>query len=276
MNVIVKWLGALGFLLILIMSLIIICSFAFWGAQSAKNIEGLTTAFAGAFFAYILVKIGELFTRMSLREKLNVDTIIEIEYALNDHLNRFATNRNVLKTMRGAVNDRSPAVSMMYFKTIPYDKSQLKNLKNIDYINEVFNYMVDIEKINDGLEIIQTFAQTLVQNALRGDISTEDRYSIQAAYIQNAAELSSMMDSAEKLLDAAEEDCELLIAKNQYVAEHRNKWLYLAITSFNTSHYNQKKLKKELPGIIEIIKKGREKNTNSSLKKISRTLGKKK
>ena len=46
---------------------------------SIKNVaarDSFITAFGGAAFAYLFVKYGELFTRLSQREKLNVDTIV--------------------------------------------------------------------------------------------------------------------------------------------------------------------------------------------------------
>lgn len=273
-NKIIKGVGLLGLVIILSATAAITAAFIFSGANHVSGRETLFSAFGGAFFAYIFVRIGELFNRLSKREKLNLDTVIEQEYALNDHLNRIDLNIKIADALIELVGKQSKVVYTMRFKPIPIDKSNLRDMKNLDFINDMFNYYVDLEKINDGLDIILEFSIKLIQEYSGMILSGVPATTVQQSYAVNSGALVGMIEDSKNLLKTAEKDCVELIAKSKYVYEHRNMWLSLAYSGRMGGHYGND-LKKELPKLIAEIEKSRNENESASKKKIEKTLGKK-
>lgn len=273
-NTILKTVGILGLIIILSSTVAIIAALVFNSVNGVSGREALFSAFGGAFFAYIFVRIGELFNRLSRREKLNLDTVIEQEYVLNDHLNRIDLNIKIADALIELVGKKSKVVYTMRFKPIPIDKSRLQDMKNLDFINDMFNYYVDLEKINEGLDIIMEFSIKLIQEYSSMVISGVPTTILQQSYEVNSNALMGMIDDSKNLLKTAEQDCVELIAKSKYVYEHRNMWLSLAYTGRMGGHYGDD-LKKELPKLVGEIEKSRDENEAASKKKIEKTLGKK-
>ena len=272
-NNLIKSIGLIGIILILIFAVGSIGALIFSGIKGFGGRESLLSAFGGAFFAYIFVKIGELFTRLSTREKLNLDTIVEIEYTLNDHLNRIGTNINIVEALKTLIEQKSNAINFMKAKPIPIDKTNLRNMKNLDFINDMFNYFVDLDKVNEGLELILNFAIKMINDNNEMKLSGLPTSNIEKAYELNSEALVGMANDTISLMKAAETDCVSLIAKSKYVYDHRNLWLSLAYSGGKQGHYGTD-LKTELPMLIKDIEASRDVNTNTSLKKTAKALSK--
>ncbi|HEX9594856.1 MAG TPA: hypothetical protein VF996_01900 [Candidatus Saccharimonadales bacterium] len=271
---ILRGVGVLGLIIILASTAAITAALVFNTLNGVSGRETLFSAFGGAFFAYIFVRIGGLFNRLSKREKLNLDTVIEQQYVLNDHLNRIDLNIRIADALIELVGKKSKAVYTMRFKPVPIDKSNLRDMKNLDFINDMFNYYVDLEKINDGLDIILEFSIKLVQEHSSMISSGVPDATIQQSYAVNSNALMGMIQDSKNLLKTAEHDCVELIAKSKYVYEHRNIWLSLAYPGRMGGHYGDD-IKEELPELIAEIEKSRNENEAASKKKIEKTLGKK-
>lgn len=265
-NNLIKFVGLIGFFIILVGASTIVAILFINSMHSHKSLESIVTAFAGAFFAYVLVKIGELFTRMSLREKLNADTLVSLQYTLNQHLNRIGTNLDISKSLIEAINNRSSIIKVIAFKNITYDITNLRDMKNLDYINDVFGYYNDIESINDGLHVIQSFAKFMIDNLNQPATNQSQEFNKQVGYAAQADALKEMMNTSIKLLHSVEEECLVLLAKNEYAMENRNQWLSIAIPWFNVSHYG-KDLDDKLPKILVELKKSRDSNIARSKQK---------
>jgi hypothetical protein len=161
---------------------------------------------------------------------------------------------------------------MMRFKHIPYEQEKtgirLQDLKNIDYINEMYEYLKNIEKINDGLEICMEYAKTLI-NKTAGQVLTSTQQTI---FDDNVAGLKSLLEDSKKLMIAAEKTCETLIAKNTYVALNSDQWLMLSIPWFSQNKYNKDDLEKQLPKMVEKVQEDRKRNEERSREKVGRDL----
>lgn len=273
-NKIIKTLGIIGFTIILALISIVAGAFVYNTISAGSGREALFSAFGGAFFAYVFVRVGDLFNRLSKREKLNLDTVIEQGYALNDHLNRIDLDIKIADALIELVNKQSKVVYTMRFKPIPVDKSRLQDMKNLDFINDMFNYFVDVEKINDGLDIILEFSIKLIEEHSNMILSGVSATTLQQVYKANSEVLVGMIQDSKNLLKTAEKDCVELIAKSKYVYEHRNMWLSLAYAGRMGGHYGDD-LKKELSKLVAEIEKSRNENGVASKKKIEKTLGKK-
>ncbi len=257
-NSIITWFGRLGLIAIIAATASIVAAMTFNSVRNVSSAESFITAFGGAFFAYIFVKIGELTTRLSKREKLNLDTLVECEYILNDHLNRINTNINILNALIEIVKVKSPVVNYMKFKAVPIDKSILQNMKNLDFINDMFNYCVDLEKINEGLSLISDYAIKIVNDNANLALSQFPSGVAEHAYQMNVEALESMAEESKSLLVEAEKNCVELIAKSRYVGEKRNIWLSLAYSGKVGGHYGDD-LKSRLAVLVTEIEASRNK-----------------
>jgi hypothetical protein len=227
-NKVIQIVGLIGLVAILLIAGALTIALAVTFTKHSSGRDTLFSAFGGAFFAYIFVRLGELFNRISKREKLNLDTLVEVEYTLNDHLNRIGQNTGILDALLVVVSTKSPVVNFMRIKPIPNDKSGLQDLKNLDFINDMFNYYVDLEKINEGFELVLQFAIKLINDDASMRAANLPPANIQANYKMNADALKEMASDTKKLLVQAEKDCMELIAKSKYVYDHRNMWIALA------------------------------------------------
>jgi hypothetical protein len=229
--------------------------------EAAK--DSFITAFGGAAFAYFFVKYGELFTRLSSREKLNVDTIVSLQYALNKHLNAIGDNLSALDAMITSLKKRDRTrVPFLQFTEIPIPEIKLQDMKNIDFITDVANYFADIEKVNTDLMMLQKFFETVMSDLYnRGGVVTMTDSAIASSRFQtNSAELIKELQEIRKFIVAADKSIDALQGKIQYVSKHRAWWLDLSVPWFSTTHYDQKKLDKELPGYIAKFKQGQQEN----------------
>jgi hypothetical protein len=270
---IVKLLGIVG-LLVVMFIVVIVVLITSSGVSEVYGGGVLASAFSGAFFAYVFVRVSELFDRLSKREKLNLDTIVQQEYILNDHLNRMDLNIKIADTLVDLLRDKSRAVYAVGFKYIPIDKQNLPDMKNLDFINDMFNYYVDIEKINDGLDIIIKFSVKLIEEYSNMIVSNTSSEKIKHYYHLNSTALIGMINDSKNLLTVAEKDCVELIAKSRYVHNHRSVWLQLAYTGGRVGHYGAG-LKTELPILIKELEQDRDRNTAISKAKIETALGRK-
>jgi hypothetical protein len=269
----IKTYGLLALVAVIVVTIGLVGALFASGLDGFSGKEALLSAFGGAFFAYIFVKLGELFTRLSQREKLNLDTLVEFEYVLNDHLNRISVNIKILEALVTVVEQKSSVINFMKTKAMPVDKSNLRNLKNLDFINDMFNYFVDLEKINDGLELVISFAIKLINDTAAMSISGRSKVDIEKSYKVNSDALIGMVNDTISLFKAAEKDCVELIAKSKYVYDRRNIWLSLAYTGGARAHYADD-LKEELPKLVKELEESRDKNTETSVKKTAKALGK--
>ncbi len=266
MKKITKWFGIAGIVLIFSVSVTIVVAMVFNSILKVSATDSFITAFGGAFFAYVMVKFGELFTRLSVREKLNQDTLVEVQYVLNDHLNRIYKNTQIAKSLVQVVGLKSPVVNFMKVKAIPMDKISLRNMKNLRFINEMFNYYVDIEVINEGLELLLSFAIKMVDENSQMRASGVAPLQIEAIYKANSDALSEMVQETIKLLEAADKDCISLIAKSNYLQRHRNNWLSLAYSGGMKADYG-KDFEKELPDLIQEVENSIAENVDTHIKK---------
>ena len=273
-NKIIRIVGLIGLAIILLLTGALNIALAATFTKHSNGRDALFSAFGGAFFAYIFVRLGELFNRISKREKLNLDTLVEVEYVLNDHLNRIGQNINILEALLVVVDTKSPVVNFMRIKPIPNDKSGLQDLKNLDFINDLFSYFVDLEKINEGFELVLQFAIKMINDDASMRAANLPQTSVQANYQMNSDALKDMANDTKNLLLQAEKDCVELIAKSRYVYDHRNMWIALAYSGKVGGHYGED-LDDYLKAKIKELEKTRDDNNTASKKKTEKTLGKK-
>jgi len=121
----------------------------------------LISAFAGAFFAFLFVKIGDFFTRIRNRKMKNHDTLVRLENTAQENLSIAFDNifvaKDIIQTIEETLKTKNIVINFNSFNDIIFDNELLLNLLNIGLINEIFNLNIRARKINRSLASIIRF-----------------------------------------------------------------------------------------------------------------------
>lgn len=115
--------------------------------------------FFGAFFAFMFVRVGDAIKRYYDRRFKNHDCLVHLEHYLNDVASRIDDN---IYLADGFINVVAPSVieggiikaSGNRLTSIPFDRELLLGLTNLDLINDLFAFQVNVRKVNDSAETL--------------------------------------------------------------------------------------------------------------------------
>lgn len=223
-----KWIGTVG--LIFIGSFVVIALYLTL-RQSFSNLansEAFISAFMGAFLTFILVKFAELGTHFRKLERSNLNAIVYIQHDLNDNLNKLHNNdfvaKDILQTFSKTKRDATATLRLNFnhFKPVPIDKSQLPNLKDNLYLNEVFGYYASLEKLNDSLLTLQEFYNLLMRSKLSGQLDD-------ASYRENVDILDEKIKEIRKFIHQATNETVEIIAKGRLLLKNRSQFWRIAV-----------------------------------------------
>lgn len=151
-------------------SLTVIGGFIFFSVflifNSITNKELLSqtvSAFAGAFFAFLLLRLSDFFTGVYKRKVMHFNSLVMLETQLNEIGTIIDSNLYIIPEFINVI-----ASGKIYFnnlRIIPVDKSHFEKLFDIDLMNELFSYQYDIRKINDDIQTLNT-AYEDIKNAI--------------------------------------------------------------------------------------------------------------
>lgn len=196
------------------------------GLGSFTNTEAFVSAFAGAFFTFLLVKFAELGTRLREIERDNLRALITAQHTLSGNMNKIGTNlfvaKNILSSLEKTNDDRRLPINFNSFKPIAQGQSDLKDLRNEAYLNDLYSYYADIEKLNDTMLSIQRFYGLLTQRVLEGQTDQEEFWA-------NAETMTDKLEELSAFLEETFEDTLVLTAKANLLLKHRSNLWRLAI-----------------------------------------------
>lgn len=113
--------------------------------------------FFGAFFAFIFVRVGDAIKRYYDRRFKYHDALVRLEHYLNDvavriHDNIYLADGFIDVVAPGVAEGGIIKASGNRLASISFDREVLLDLTNLDLVNELFVFQVDIRKLNDSLE----------------------------------------------------------------------------------------------------------------------------
>lgn len=228
------------------------------------------SAFTGAFFAFIFVKLGELGTRLYARQRVNQAALVTLEQVLQDYVSRLYGNEfvadDIMKTIDATIEDQDGALkaNFNYLKPMPIDKSLTIDLRNIDYKNDLFNFFEDLEKLNHSLDSIQRYYDLMTANLMSGQLSHEN-------YRGNLPIIKEKLVELKGFIRASVEDCVDVATKTRLLLQERSFWLTSAI-QLGPQNYSDK-LKKGVVAEKEKMHKEMDENTKASRERIKKIVG---
>lgn len=107
-------------------------------------------AFAGAFFAFLFLRVAEFFTKLYQRQVKHYNSLVNLEVQLNEIGGIISDNIYILPKFREVI-----ASGNIYFNNLhllPIDKSHYENLYDLDLMNRVYTYNYGLRKINDDMQ----------------------------------------------------------------------------------------------------------------------------
>ncbi len=129
-------------------------------------------ALAGAFFAFIFLKLAEFLTRVHQRKVKHYNSLVLLETQLNELLGIISDNIYTISSFKEIIN--SGKIHFGKLRLIPIDRSHYSNLLDVALKNDLFTYNYKLRKLNDDIDNI-TNGYTDIKNALlQKNISHED------------------------------------------------------------------------------------------------------
>lgn len=110
------------------------------------------SAFAGALFAFLFVRLADFLDAIYKRQKLHYNSLVTLETQLNEIGTIMHDNLYIMPNFRRVI-----LTGNVYFNnlhTVFIDKSHYEKLYDIQLLNELFSYNYQLRRINDDIETI--------------------------------------------------------------------------------------------------------------------------
>lgn len=133
-----------------------------------KFTESASSAFMGAFLAFIFVRIGDFFKSYSDRTTKNHSALVKLEQTLNTLLTTLDDNIYIIETFEKIYNTYKENKNQNYvfvwanrLHPVTRIDELITELLNIDLINELFTLNVHLRKLNESMDTINgAYAET--------------------------------------------------------------------------------------------------------------------
>jgi hypothetical protein len=226
-------------------------------------IEGFS-AFAGAFFAFLFLRLAEFFTKLYQREVKHYNSLALLETQLNEIIGIIHDNLYVLPNFMRVI--KSGNIYFNNLHILPIDKSHYDNLYNLDLMNALFSYQYQARKLNDDMTTA-TLGYTDIKNALiQKNIAKPD-------YIVNAELMATNLKQIEMFLAELQNETVELLAKVRVQMVY-DKPLGTKLQSFFIRSSSKKIKKEEIKKEKEKLLKEIEETKTQSQKQIDEVLKK--
>lgn len=178
--------------------------------------RSLFGAFVGAFFAFLFIRVAEFLTKLYERHSRAFTALLALELRLNGIMSELSDSCYVLdnfaKTFDGIQeDDTTMPVWTSRLSEISLDRNLVIDLANIDFVNDMLSFGVDLRKHNDSIATAnRTYDRTEERFLL---LLQSDEEHAKANYVQNARELVRDFAKLRAYIASREVLCQELIAK---------------------------------------------------------------
>lgn len=165
--------------------------------------QGLS-AFAGAFFAFLFLRLAEFLLRVHQRKVKNYNSLVLLETQLNELGGIIDDNLYLIPSFRKAIT--SGHIYFSKLRQLPIDRSHYENLHDVSLINDLFTYNYRLRKINDDIDSLAGGYADIKNAYIQHHIQLQD-------YLANAEFSSELLKSLEAFLKDTEARTTKLQAK---------------------------------------------------------------
>jgi hypothetical protein len=256
-----------------------IFSFLFWGAFvlvfsliaiiiSFDVLAGLrrdivlngSIAFFGAFCAFIFLMVADRIREVKKGNASHFNSLVKIERLLNRIISRLEENNLVFEKNLEAL--KSMKLLAWSSHEIPFNNQLTDDSKNIDFINEYFDFSLDIEMMKNDFVTMKNIYEEIKSLYKYKYISND-------VYKYNISFFASKMEVIIKFLKAYQKNTIQLLTKTRLLLKEKKKnWTFL-FGAFPKRHYVKnfdKKVDEELKILNKEIEEVRKKSEEEKKK----------
>src|SRR3972149_10931324 len=158
-------------------------------------IQGFS-AFAGAFFAFLFLRLAEFLSKVYQRQVKHYNSLVILETQLNELGGIIHDNLYLIPPFKQGITSGNIYFSKL--RPLPIDRSHYKNLYDIDLINDLFSFNYQLRKLNDDIDSL-TDGYAEIKNAyIQHNIQKPD-------YLINAQISAQLLTALEVFLKDMEE-----------------------------------------------------------------------
>lgn len=129
--------------------------------NSSKSFEIFMGGFAGAFFAFLFLRLGEALTKIYERQNKHYNALVRLEHVCNRYLSIISNNVFVVDDFttlaKKALEENKPFIYFNVLHEFVLDEEIILSLSNLDLINDVFSFEMGINKMNNSISATNRF-----------------------------------------------------------------------------------------------------------------------
>lgn len=130
------------------------------------------SAFAGAFFAFLFIRIAEFLSKLYQRQVKHYNSLVILETQLNEIGGIIHDDLYILPNFIRVI--KSGNVYYNNLHPIPIDKSHYESLYDLTILNELFTYNYQVRKLNNDMETASSGYQDIKNALIQKNITHQD------------------------------------------------------------------------------------------------------
>jgi hypothetical protein len=201
--------------------------------SSVEDIYDGMSAFMGAFFAFLFVRLGIILDKIREREKEVFNEYVFLGRYLNGALITLNDNISLMNALFKSLKSGEIFVSRL--KVLPLRDEALMKLTDLNYINKLFSLTADFKRLNDDIETVNNWNNELKTALIQNHINFE-KYKSEAARF--AQEIEVIKKYSEDLLN--NRIPEVLAEDRIYLSKNKT-----ILGKINDIIYKRREIKKE-------------------------------
>jgi hypothetical protein len=206
----------------------------FWAADSRPS-EAFRGAFLGAFFAFLFVRLSAALTTIFERREKGRNALIVIQHHLREVINNLHDNIYVMDKLADyekALRGGQPTIFMNTFSSVPPMNTLIIPLMNLDLINELAEFDVDIRKLNDSTRTWERSNEKLLDSFISKQLD-------QASFVVNALASCEEAKVLGRFFVALKEDAITHLSTVRILAKRDQTLIGKAMSLFGQKHYEK-------------------------------------
>jgi len=189
-----------------------------WGGTEAKSRETFFRAFVGAVFAFIFVQLGKALTEIYEKKTRHYKAVIRLQHYFNDILNTLNENSFIIDHFRKVFSDKvidrgETPLFASRLHDIPFSKEDVIDLANLTFANAVFNFNVNVAKMNNSMASANRSYELLSSALVDGKIDRD-------SYIANVKRHKECLSELEGFIEETKEDSIHLLACSRALSKN--------------------------------------------------------
>ena len=212
----------------------------------------IISAFAGAFFAFIFIRLSDILTRYYDRKKIHFNALVLLQHTCNDYLTVFDDNlflvRDFKEKAEKIIDKNMPIIYPSKFLKADINKKIQIDLSNLDLINKLVSFNTNLFKMNTSIDTLNSTYESINTSFAEEKLNFE-------GYKQNVQFILSKTQELDTFLEKGAEEAIEIFATARVLCHDMPflTWLLKALSRNSLSSSQAKKIEKEIPILKEEI-----------------------